>query len=520
MKMPAPLPIPMKRLLERFAALAALLLLLVSFPCASSAREGNITILFTNDHDGQVESLSSTDGSKPVGGVSRRMSLIEQIKKEVGPDHVVLVDAGGLFPGTPFSEMTQGEVDCAAYQLMNYDAIAIGEHDFEYGQKTLEAYRRKFKIPWVSANLVRGGQPFFRPYALKWVGGIRVGLIGFSNPATPELMGREKLRGLVFNPPGAAAKGLHSIFKKDADLFIVLSRLGVEGDKKLAKDNGFLHVIIGGYSKTLLHEAIEPKTKDGRFLGPLIVQAGSRGLYLGRLDLSVEGRRDRKTKNAVYFITHYQYRLIPVTSDLPEDPQMVELLQKYKATMQSKPLSEVLATVTGDFTNPQAGDSLVGELTADLMRDAAGTEVALLNNGFFVQGFQSGPLTREKFYEVCPSNSGIVAMDVRGHDLRKALEGCSKEVGKENFLQVSGLTIQTEEGKLKIMVGKEPLNDRRKYLVAVNDFLGSGGGGFDLFRNIKSRRKIEANIRDLLEEKLKQKQKIGPEDLEKRWILP
>ena len=90
-------------------------------------------------------------------------------------------------------------------------------------------------------------------------------------------------RASILFPGGAAIQGLHSIFKKDADLFIVLSRLGLDQDIKLAKDNSFLHVIISGNSDKIFNEPIVKQTKEGDLIGPLIVQTGNRGLYLGRL---------------------------------------------------------------------------------------------------------------------------------------------------------------------------------------------------------------------------------------------
>jgi 5'-nucleotidase / UDP-sugar diphosphatase len=492
---------------------------LFAFSACSFAREVTLTLLFTNDHHGQVDPVHQDDPSKPVGGVTRRMALIEKIRKEVGPDHVVLLDSGDLFSGTAFSELTHGEVDCEAYQLMRYDAIGLGESDFTYGKKALLDFRRKFHIPWVSANVVSGGQPYIRPYVLKATG-VRVGLIGFTNPETPVLIGREAMWGLVFNPPGASAKGLHSIFKKDADIFIVLSNLGVEADKKFAKDNPFIHVVIGGYSQTLLTEPIVTKSKDGSILGPIIGQAGSRGLYLGRLDLTVEGHRDPKTKIAAYSIVDYRYQLIPITSDLPEDPQMVELLQKYKDQLKEKPLDEVLATVSTDFNRAENGDSLVGEITTDAMRKSAQTEIALLNNGSFKTGFNTGDLTREILYEILPTDSEIVAIDVPGIYLRKAIEESATEKGKDDFLQVSGLTITQHGDELQIKVGDELLNDKRKYQIAVNGFLAGGGSGYDFFRRLKSRRKTQIMVRGLLEETLKSKSKITTADIDKRWNLP
>src|SRR6185503_7589468 len=197
-------------------------------------------------------------------------------------------------------------------------------------------------------------------------------------------------RGLVFNPPGAAAKGLHSIFKKDADIFVVLSHLGVEVDKKFAKDNSFIHVIIGGLSRTVLTEPLVVKKKDGSLSGPIIGQAGSQGLYLGRLDLMIEGHRDPKTKNAEYSITDHQYQLIPITADLPEDPQMVALLDKYRTTLKAKPLDEMLATAAGNVAPVNNGDSPLGQLAADAVRGSVEAEIAIMNSGFFHSDFKSG----------------------------------------------------------------------------------------------------------------------------------
>ncbi len=358
-----------------------------------------------------------------------------------------------------------------------------------------------------------------RPYVLKYAG-VRVGLIGFSNPETPKLTHRENVQGLVFNPPGQTAKGLHSIFKKDADIFVVLSNLGVEADKKFAKDNSFIHVVIGGYSETVLKEPIVNQLKDGTLVGPIIGQAGSNGLYLGRLDLTVEGHRDLKTKTATFSITDYHYQLIPITGDLPEDPQMAALLDKYKGQLKEKPLGEVLTTVTGDLTLSAQGDSLIGMTAVDAMRSAAQAEVALLNNDSFKSEFKSGDLTRDIFYQIYPVDDEVVALDVPGVYLRKVIEASASLKGQGGFLQVSGVKIEKAGDGLAISVGNEPLNDKRKYLVAVNDFLAGGGDGYELFRRVKSRRKTQLMIRELLENALKGKPKISTTDFEKRWNIP
>ena len=491
------------------------------FPRSALAREVQLTILFTNDHHGQVDPIHENDLSKPIGGVTRRMALIEKIRAEVGPANVLLVDGGDLFTGTALSGLTNGEVDCAAYQLMKYDAVVLGNHDFDYGKKALLDYRKKYSTPWVSANaVVRGNsQNFVRAYILKYAG-VRVGMIGFSNPDTPDLTRRENVSGLLFNLPGASAKGLHNILKKDADIFIALSHLGVDADKKFAKDNPFLDVIIGGHSHTLLFDPIVDKRADGSLAGPIITQAGSRGLYLGRLDLTIQGARNPKTKKEEYSVEDYHYKLISITADMPEDPAMVELLDKFKSRLKSKDLDEVLATVSGDLTRSNEEDSYLGEMTADAIRKSAGTEVALINSGSFRTDFKSGELTRAILYELFPFDDEVVTLDMTGAGLRKIVEASALKKGQGGFLQVSGLKIHQEGGELVIRVGDEPLKDRQKYLVAVNDYLAGGGDGYDSFRRLKSRRKTQVMIRQLLENALKEKQKVSTSDIEKRWNIP
>jgi 2',3'-cyclic-nucleotide 2'-phosphodiesterase (5'-nucleotidase family) len=249
------------------------------------------------------------------------------------------------------------------------------------------------------------------------------------------------------------------------------------------------------------------------------VQAGSKGLFLGRLDLTVEGHRDPKTKKEEYFIRRYKYQLIPITKDLPEDESMVQLLQSYREKLDSNPLDEVLALVEGDPGLSNDGDNLMGQITTDAMRISTHAEAALLNNGSFTKGFKAGNLTRELLFQLYPSDSEIVVIDVPGLYLRKALEASAAKKGTDDFLQISGIAVQKDGNNLKIMVGSKPLNERRKYQVAVNDFIAGGGGGYAFFQKLKPRLKTQIMIRSLLEDSLKTKKKITPADLEKRWVL-
>jgi 2',3'-cyclic-nucleotide 2'-phosphodiesterase (5'-nucleotidase family) len=488
-------------------------LFFAAFPLSSQARVSHFTLLFTNDQLGQVEPVPAAEAGKPVGGVARRLALVEKIRQEVGPSNVFLVDGGDLFTGTALSDLTRGEVDCAAYKLLGYDAVVLGERDFDEGEKALLGFEKDYKIHWISANAVMtGGQNFMQSYVLRGVPGLRIGIIGFSNEKTPQLTKRENVRGLTFYPPSDVAKGLHSILKKDADFFIALTHEGLTADEKLAKENTFLHVIVGGYSQDALTDPVVNKRKDGTLEGPMIVQAGSHGLYLGRLDLTVDG--DRKHG---YAIQDYKYQLIPITADLPEDPQMQALLAKFEKKLQNLSLDEVLTTADGPAVNNESGDSLLGQITADAVRKASGAAVALIHSGAFVADLKAGPFTRENLYTLFPYEDDVITFEMQGKQLRKIVAQSVTAAGSAGFLQVSGLTINRGPSGLTILVGVEPLNDRLRYKVATNGFLAEGGAGYDEFRQLKDREKTGLMVRSLLEAALKEEPHLTVGQLEKRW---
>jgi 2',3'-cyclic-nucleotide 2'-phosphodiesterase (5'-nucleotidase family) len=305
----------------------------VLISATTHASDINLKLLFTSDHHGQVLPLQEPQPGNIVGGAARRHTLIREIREKAGKNKVVLVDAGDLFYGSDFSKSTNGEVDCAAYQLMGYDAIALGNHDFDYGINFLRKATLNYQTPWISANIIEQStqQNFVMPYMVKTVGGVRVGIIGFSSEDAFKRRERRNARGLTFKTPNEVAAGLYSKLKNDVDIFIALTHQGIEADRKLARHAPYLHVIIGGHDHRILDKPLIEQKPNGELAGPIIGHAGYRGLYLGQLELSVSGNRQDG-----YRVTKHDYRLLPVTADIPESAEMTVLLEKYTHTINSR----------------------------------------------------------------------------------------------------------------------------------------------------------------------------------------
>jgi 2',3'-cyclic-nucleotide 2'-phosphodiesterase (5'-nucleotidase family) len=309
--------------LTQVCSLFACIVLLCASAGGAVAGNHTLTLLFTSDHHGQVLPLQEPRPGNIVGGVTRRHTLIEQIREEVGADKVILVDAGDLFYGTTFSEMTRGGIDCAAYQLMGYDAITFGNHDFDHGRYALQDYIHKYRTPWISATFIdtKSWRPFVSPYVIKSVKDLRVAIIGFTGESAFKPEERLRARGLAIASPDASAEGVHALLRQEADVFIAITHQGVAADRAFAVRFPYFHVVIGGHDHRALHQALVEKNATGDLVGPIIGHAGCRGMYLGRLDFTVSG-----TRKEGYRVTRYDYRLLPVTADICESAEMASLI--------------------------------------------------------------------------------------------------------------------------------------------------------------------------------------------------
>ena len=244
--------------------LIPVIFLLCAIATNATAQDISMTILFTSDHHDQILPLGEPLDGNIVGGVTRRHTLIQKIREEAGKDRVILVDAGDLFYGTADSQTTRAEIDCAAYQLMGYDAVTIGNHDFDYARGTLQKCILTYQTPWISATLIdlETQQHYLKPYRIKSISGIRVGIIGLTSPDAFKRKERKKARGLTISSPVTAAQELQAKLRQDADVFIALTHQGLEADRAFARRFPYIHVIIGGHDHLMLAQPlIEENTR-------------------------------------------------------------------------------------------------------------------------------------------------------------------------------------------------------------------------------------------------------------------
>lgn len=461
---------------------------------ASSSAPTFITIIHTNDFHGNLLSFAPIPGNI-VGGSARIATLVEEIR-ESAPGIVLLLDAGDATHGTIVSNFFNGEPVIAVMNAMGYDAMEIGNHEFDYGQGVLADRALQAEFPLLAANIkvTATGEtpPFCQPYIIKQVMGRKIAIFGLITPDTPIVTHPKNVIGLTFLDPIETAAKLVPKLRPKADLIIALTHIGYEMDRRLGEEVGGIQVIVGGHSHTRIAVPERVGNEGGN---AIIVQAWENGKVLGRLDLEMRGKA----------VVRFSGRLIDVTRDIPEDPEVKEIIEPYAdelAEMMAEVVGKTLVNLDGSRAprpppcvpgGVRCVETNLGNLVADMMRWAGeefDAQIALENGGGirWHKIFPAGDITRGDVYALLPFLNTLVIMDLTGAQIKQALElsvsGYPCEFG--GFLQVSGLSFTFNPANpvgsrvVDVWVGGTPLAETAVYRVATNDFLATGGDGYEV----------------------------------------
>lgn len=439
-----------------FAALVLVVVLSLSF--AVSAEQFTLTILHTNDVHGRIFSYDHRDLGEDAGGYARRATLIEQIKSE--NPYTLVLDAGDMFSGTPVSAVYKGQADMMASLLLGYDAITIGNHEFDYGQDVLKDFVDYLPVPMLGANIVyEDGTPFAPSHVIFEVNGARVLVVGVVTTSTPVTTHPKNVVGLRFLDPAATTRRIMEEEAGRYDIFVVLSHLGVNGDVALAERVSGIDAIIGGHSHTLIDKPL--------FVGDTIVaQAGDWGRYLGRVDLDVVD----------YRVVGATSTVIPVTGDIEPNPVVEAILQELYGQRIAEEMARVVGYSPVELVRPfrGSGDTNLGNFITDALLWDTGADIAIYNNGGIRTSLPAGDITIGDLYAVEPF--GNMTMTV---ELTKAqMEALFDQMAALGGEQIAGGSYVIVDGKARdVLVGGRPLEDRT-YVVATNEFVAAGGDGY------------------------------------------
>jgi len=484
-----------------------LLLLAAFFGTAGADNWQHLIILHTNDIHGHLAEEEAwwlnPNFPPPVGNAAAAATIIKEerdqaIRKGYG---FMLLEGGDIFQGTPVGEFTKGKAVMEYMNMMGYDAMTLGNHDFDKGMEVLKPLLDMAKFPVMAANIVDSGSrqivDFVKPFVILEKGGIKVGLFGVTTHYLRGMATPEHIRGMDFEKETATTRKMVDTLKTlGVDIIVFLSHAGFRHDKVIADSVAGIDVIVGAHSHTGLRQAYEDPSHH-----TIIVQTYGHLTSIGKLDLSI----DPRTKK----VMGYKNQLKELsTEEVLKDTMVTAMIDQWRGLAETG-FDSVLGSAAASIKR-SGGDkeSAIGNLICDAMLKTGGADFAFQNTGGIKADIPQGPVTYRNVYNVDAFGNYIVTMEMTGDQVIKVCE--TSVLGYHAIFQVGGLKMKYNVNKpvwhrvSEVTVNGQPIDTARVYKIAINNFLGAGGGNYKIFQEGKNRVDTYIELRQSLADFIKQ----------------
>ncbi|HCD2059676.1 TPA: bifunctional UDP-sugar hydrolase/5'-nucleotidase UshA [Serratia marcescens] len=473
-----------------------------------------ITILHTNDHHGHF--WQNDHGEYGLGA---QKTLVDGIRQEVAAQggSLLLLSGGDINTGVPESDLQDAEPDFRGMNLVGYDAMAIGNHEFDNPLSVLRQQEKWATFPLLSANIYQKstGQRLFKPYALFDKQGIKIAVIGLTTDDTAKIGNPEYFTDMEFRVPAQEAKQVVEQLRKDEkpDVIIAATHMGhydngehgsnAPGDVEMARSlpAGYLDMIVGGHSQDPVCMAGDNRKQadyvpgtpcsPDRQNGTWIVQAHEWGKYVGRADFEF--------RNGELKLVHYQ--LIPVnlkkkvekadgtservyyTQQIAEDPTMMKLLtpfqDKGKAQLEVK-IGSVNGKLEGDRSKVRFVQTNLARVMLAAQKERADADFAVMSGGGVRDSIESGDITYKNVLKVQPFGNTLVHVDMKGREVEQYLAVVANmKPDSGAYAQFANVSLVADgKGVSEVKINGQPLQADKTYRMATLNFNALGGDGY------------------------------------------
>ncbi|WP_225986426.1 bifunctional UDP-sugar hydrolase/5'-nucleotidase [Rufibacter sp. LB8] len=493
-------------------------------------QQKSISILHTNDMHGTYmpfmttrdnataqtgdagrDTLITFDKAAKIGGFAYLASAVKKVRKEKGAENVLLVDGGDTFSDDQLGNLTKGEAMIRFMNAVNYDLMALGNHDFDYGlPRTLELEQMAV-FPMRAANIMDENtqQPIFGdPYIITEKNGVKVAILALGYRNTPKTGNPDIVKGLSFKVGQEVAKIYVPELRKKADIVVVLSHEGAAVDYKMAREVEGIDLIIGAHS----HDILEPRKKIGQ---TFVVQAMSDGAVLGETELIIRDQKLVDVKTHHHWLWNNQLQPDAEIQALIDQQRTPHLQKLQELVVESK------AIIGRQYKSESPFDKLVGNL---LLKEFKG-DVAIMPGVGYGISFKPGPVTSEEVYKLLPHPSKIVTLTMTGKQLKSTLEQAAKNLKPENKLEAVGGLIQTAgiryqidltkpigERVSNVQIKSQPVKDAQNYKVVTHNGLLTGLHNFNEIGKGQNIIKTGKPLTDFIIQKLKEMKTVAMPD--------
>lgn len=503
-----------------------LMLSLMATPLLAQAwekdRSYKFTVLHTNDHHGRF-----WNNDRDEYGLAAQKTLVDSIRYDVQAHggSVLILSGGDINTGVPESDLQDAEPDFRGMNLIGYDAMAIGNHEFDNPLSVLRQQQKWAKFPLLSANIYQksSGKRLFQPYALFNRSGLKIAVIGLTTDDTAKIGNPEYFTDMEFRKPAVEAKAVVEALRatEKPDVIIAATHMGhydnghhgsnAPGDVEMARElpTGYLDMIVGGHSQDPVCMA-KDNVKQADYVpgtpcvpdqqnGTWIVQAHEWGKYVGRADFTF--------LNGKLTMDHYQ--LIPVnlkhkvknsdgtetwvnyTQPIEKHPGMMKLLTPFQKKGEAQ-----LGVKIGSVNQHLEGDrSKVRFVQTNLSRvilagqiDRTNADFAVMSGGGVRDSIEKGDITYKDVLKVQPFGNTLTYVDMKGSDVEKYLAVVANmQVDSGAYAQFANVSLVADgKGVSEVKIKGEPLQQDKTYRMALLSFNATGGDGYPVVSNLAS----------------------------------
>jgi 2',3'-cyclic-nucleotide 2'-phosphodiesterase/3'-nucleotidase len=512
-----------------------------------------ITILGTTDLHGNINPIDYYTNKPDNRGLAKAATLIKRIRREQA--NVVLIDSGDTIQGSPLESFhgrkNNGPVDpmMLAMNSLNYDAMTVGNHEYNFGLKVLEKARGEARFPWLSANTynIAKQQPHYKPYIVKEVAGVRIGILGLTTPGVPNWDNPPNYAGLEFHEPVSEARKWVPILrdKEKADVVVIAMHMGLGEDLRtgeanpgqvaheneaisIAKEVPGVDVIFMGHT----HRDVPSLYLNG----VLLTQANYWGKNLARADLYLQ-----KT-DAGWRVYAKSARTLATDDKVEPDPEITKLAEPYDNETQGW-LTKVIGQSAEELTAKEARfrDTAILDLIQKVQLEAGKADVSMVASFNSEARIAKGPVSVRDIAGLYVYENTLVVLEVTGQQLKDALEHSAKyfkayvpgkpasdlideKIPAYNFDIAEGVTYELDISKTvgqriqNLRFRGQPLSPTRKLRLATNNYRVNGGGGYTMYKNAPVVYRSSEEIRELIIDWL-EKNKTVPVKPNNNWRL-
>ena len=538
------------------AAVLLFLLAALALPAAAASPQAgervSITVIGTTDIHGNVWPHDYLSAQPVERGLAKVAAYVKQVRAR--QPNLLVVDSGDTFQGTPLAYLAAvkhaGETNpiVAAMNAIGYDAMACGNHEFNFGLYALWRLKEQARFPILAANVTshyHDNVRAFEPYVIRRVAGVRVALLGMVTPAVPnweppENFAAYKFRGLV-----ETARKYVPLLRRKADVVIVLVHSGLGRDEKsgaprndglpgedaawaIAEEVPGIDAVFFGHS----HRELAGREVNGA----LLVQAKNWAQSVAEVELTLERAGER------WRVVERSSRLVPMDASIPADPEILELTRAAHERTEAWLNTVVAQLDTGlSARTARLEDHPLVELIQRAQLAATGADVSLAALFSTSTRWRAGPVTVRDVYSLYFYENQLLSVEISGAQLKDALDQSARyfagypwPAGGSPFGEVRGYNFDMAEGvtyKLDLArpIGERvvdlhwrgaPLAPAQKLKLALNSYRWAGGGGFSMLRHAKILSRAHTSVRELLIEYLLQQGSV-PAAADANWeIVP